>query len=98
MDKNQLQKLQELVDEVNKHCYNYYVLGNPTISDAEFDILYDKLLEEEKRLNVVLPDSPTQKVGGDPIETIEKDTDRDNFMSAAEAAEYGLIDKVITKR
>ena len=45
MDKNQLQKLQELVDEVNKHCYNYYVLGNPTISDAEFDILYDKLLE-----------------------------------------------------
>ena len=35
---------------------------------------------------------------GKPIEIIEKDTERDNFMSAAEAAEYGLIDKVITKR
>ena len=35
---------------------------------------------------------------GKPIEVIEKDTERDNFMSAAEAAEYGLIDKVITKR
>lgn len=35
---------------------------------------------------------------GKPLEVIEKDTDRDNFMSAAEAAEYGLIDKVITKR
>ena len=34
---------------------------------------------------------------GKPLEVIERDTERDNFMSAAEAAEYGLIDKVITK-
>ena len=35
---------------------------------------------------------------GKPLEVIEKDTERDNFMSANEAMEYGLIDKVITKR
>lgn len=35
---------------------------------------------------------------GQPIETIEKDTDRDNFMSAKEAKNYGLIDEVFTKR
>lgn len=35
---------------------------------------------------------------GKPLEIIQQDTDRDNFMSAAEAAEYGLIDKVISKR
>ena len=35
---------------------------------------------------------------GKPLEVIEQDTERDNFMSANEAAEYGLIDKVITKR
>ena len=35
---------------------------------------------------------------GQPIERIERDTDRDNFLSAQEAAEYGLIDKVLTKR
>ncbi len=35
---------------------------------------------------------------GQPIETIEKDTDRDNFMSAEEAKKYGLIDEVFTKR
>ena len=35
---------------------------------------------------------------GKPLEVIERDTERDNFMSAAEAMEYGLIDKVITKR
>ncbi|MNO01277.1 ATP-dependent Clp protease proteolytic subunit [compost metagenome] len=34
---------------------------------------------------------------GQPIEKIERDTDRDNFMSAVEAKEYGLIDKVIEK-
>ena len=33
---------------------------------------------------------------GQPLERIEKDTDRDNFLSAQEAAEYGLIDKVLT--
>ena len=35
---------------------------------------------------------------GQPVEQIERDTDRDNFLSAAEAAEYGLIDKVLAKR
>ena len=35
---------------------------------------------------------------GQPIETIEKDTDRDNFMSAEEAQNYGLVDEVFTKR
>ena len=35
---------------------------------------------------------------GKPLEQIEKDTERDNFMTAKEAAEYGLIDKVIDKR
>ena len=35
---------------------------------------------------------------GQSLETIERDTERDNFMSAQEALEYGLIDKVITKR
>lgn len=44
-----------------------------------------------EHLNTILADRT-----GQPIERIEKDTDRDNFMSAAEAKEYGLIDEVIT--
>ena len=46
-----------------------------------------------ENINKILADAT-----GKPIEEIRRDTDRDNFMSAAEAAEYGLIDKVITKR
>jgi ATP-dependent Clp protease protease subunit len=46
-----------------------------------------------ERLNKILADRT-----GQSIETIAKDTDRDNFMSAEQAQEYGLIDKVIDKR
>lgn len=35
---------------------------------------------------------------GQPLEVIERDTDRDNFMSATQAVEYGLVDSVMTKR
>ena len=46
-----------------------------------------------ENINQILADAT-----GKPIETIRQDTERDNFMSADQAAEYGLIDKVITKR
>ena len=53
--------------------------------------IYDPYIT--KILNKILSENT-----GKPLEVIERDTERDNFMSAAEAAEYGLIDKVITKR
>lgn len=62
-----MDKMRELVDLLNKHCYNYYVLDNPTISDGEFDKLYDSLVKMEKETGVVLEDSPTKRVGGEPI-------------------------------
>lgn len=56
-------QMRELVDLLNKHSYNYYVLDSPTISDKEYDQLYDKLVEMEKQTGIILPDSPTQRVG-----------------------------------
>ena len=64
--------MQKLVEEINKHCYNYYVLDNPTISDKEFDALYDRLVQMEKETGIVLPTSPTQRVGGPILEGFEK--------------------------
>lgn len=60
---------------------------------TDIQIQAEWLLKMKRNLNKILSDNT-----GKPIEVIEKDTDRDNFMSAAEAVEYGLIDKVITKR
>lgn len=59
--------MQELVDYLNKTAHAYYVLDNPLISDAEWDKLYNQLLKMEKETGLVLPDSPTHRVGGAPL-------------------------------
>ena len=69
-----MDRMKWLVEELNKHCYNYYVLDNPTISDAEFDKLYDELLILEKQTGIVLDDSPTKRVGGDVLDGFKKRT------------------------
>ena len=51
------------------------------------------ILDTKKRLNKMLSEAT-----GQPLEVIERDTERDNFMTAQQALEYGLIDKIIDKR
>lgn len=59
------EQIKRLTDEINRHNYNYYMLDNPTISDYEFDRLLNQLILLEKQYpDYVLPDSPTQRVGG----------------------------------
>ncbi len=69
---NDLDRMKELVDIVNYHNYNYYTLDNPTISDAEYDKLYDELITLEQKTGVVLPESPSQRVGGEILKGFEK--------------------------
>jgi DNA ligase (NAD+) len=59
--------MKALIDEISRHNYHYYTLDQPTISDKEWDALYDKLLELEKETGIVLPSSPTQRVGGETL-------------------------------
>lgn len=62
------QRLRKLRDEINEHDHRYYVLGRPTISDREYDKLFEELKElEAEHPDLVAPDSPTQRVGGAPI-------------------------------
>lgn len=63
-----LEEMRKLVDKLNEHSYRYYVLDRPVISDKEYDELYDKLLDLEKQTNIILPDSPTIRVGGEVLE------------------------------
>ena len=62
-----VERMKELVALLNKYGYEYYVLDEPTVSDKQYDELYNELLALEKTSGVILPDSPTRKVGGDPI-------------------------------
>ena len=65
MSKEAKEKIDNLTRQINEHNYQYYVLDNPTISDYEFDMLLNELIELEKEFpSLILPDSPTQRVGG----------------------------------
>ena len=66
------ERLEFLIKEIEKHNRNYYQLDNPTISDAEYDKLYYELVDLEKELGIVLPNSPTQRVGGDILKGFKK--------------------------
>lgn len=83
-----MDEMQELVNLINYHNYNYYCLDNPTISDAEWDKLYDKLLEMEVKTGVVLPDSPTKKVGGEPLSAFKKYTHEITLYSLEKCNQY----------
>ncbi len=59
-------KIIELSKIIETHNYNYYILAQPTISDYDFDMMLNELIELEKQHpDLILPDSPTQRVGGD---------------------------------
>ena len=60
---------------------------------TEIRIVAEQILKTKKKLNEILAANT-----GQPLEVIERDTERDNYMTAAEAQAYGLIDKVIDKR
>ncbi|MBB6675561.1 NAD-dependent DNA ligase LigA [Cohnella nanjingensis] len=66
-----LQRIRELVNELNVHAHRYYTEDNPTISDKEYDALYDELSRLEAETGVILPDSPTHRVGGDILKGFE---------------------------
>ncbi|PAK52040.1 NAD-dependent DNA ligase LigA [Paenibacillus sp. 7541] len=57
--------MEELIAELNKYNYHYYTLDEPLISDKEYDALYDQLVALESESGIILPDSPTQRVGGE---------------------------------
>ena len=60
---------------------------------TEIEIAAEHILRTKKKLNTILSENT-----GQPYETIVKDTERDNWLTAQEALEYGLIDKVMEKR
>jgi DNA ligase (NAD+) len=62
----------ELRDELRFHGHRYYVLDDPVIGDDQYDALLDELRAlETEHPELVTPDSPTQRTGGEPIERLE---------------------------
>ena len=81
-------KMSELIEKINEANYNYYVLDNPTISDKEWDKMYDELIKLEKESGIILPSSPTQKVGGNPLSSFKKVKHKRKLMSLDKAQSF----------
>ena len=90
MNKNEAKKkIEKLREEINNHNYKYYIENNPIISDFEFD----KLLKELEKLesdfpDLVTTDSPTQRVGGEPLEGFESVEHKLPMLSLANTYTY----------
>lgn len=76
----------------NSEVMIHQPLGGAEGQASDIAIRAKRILNMRDKLNAILAER-----SGQPLERIEKDTDRDYFMSAAEAKEYGLVDKVIEK-
>ena len=86
------EKAKELRRQIETANYNYYVLDNPTISDAE----YDRLMRELEQLETAYPelrtpDSPTQRVGAQPLDEFKTVTHRVPMLSLDNAMDEGEI-------
>ena len=95
-----MSRMRELVDILNKYAHEYYVLDNPTVSDKEYDKLYDELVSLEKQTGEILFDSPTKRVGGEPISAFKKHTHIERLYSLDKATEFESLiafDKRIKK-
>ncbi len=67
-----MNRQRELCDILNRWAYEYYVLDAPSVPDREYDRLYDELRELERESGVVYADSPTRRVGGEPVKGFRK--------------------------
>ena len=77
----------------NSEIMIHQPLGGAQGQASDIKIAAEHILKTKRKLNQILAHN-----SGKPVEQVERDTDRDNYLSAQEALEYGLIDKVFTKR
>lgn len=76
------ERLKDIKKQLNEWSYQYYVLDKPDVEDAVYDSLFAELKKlEDKHPELVTPDSPTQRVGGEPSKKFEKFTHRIRMMS-----------------
>ena len=61
-----------LVQALNKAAEDYYSKGESSISDREYDLMYDQLVELEQQTGIILPDSPTNRVGYQAVSKLKK--------------------------
>lgn len=91
------ERMKQLVDLINKYNYEYYILDKPTVADIEYDRLLDELFKLERDTGIVLPNSPTHKVGSEPISKFTKVTHTNRLYSLEKSQSIQEIEDWITR-
>ncbi|MGN1066360.1 MAG: NAD-dependent DNA ligase LigA [Candidatus Fimimonas sp.] len=89
--------MREMVDQLNAWAYEYYVLDNPSVADTQYDALYDRLVLLEKQTGVVLADSPTRRVGGEPLKNFVQHRHLKRLYSLDKVQSFGELAEWIAK-
>lgn len=89
--------MRQMVDQLNKWAYEYYVLDNPTVPDTQYDALYDQLVLLERQSGIVLPDSPTKRVGGQPLKNFTEHRHLKRLYSLDKVQSFGELREWIDK-
>lgn len=89
--------MEEMVETLNRWAYEYYVLDAPSVSDQHYDALYDRLTALEKKEGRVLPDSPTKRIGGEPLKNFEKYNHLEKSYSLDKVQSFNELEAWVTK-
>lgn len=90
MDKSTIERVQQLRQLLDQYSYEYHVLDQPTVPDSEYDRLLHELIHiETEHPELVTPDSPTQRVGAEPLKAFKKVTHKSPMLSLGNAFDEG---------
>jgi len=92
-----MDRIRELIDQLNKWAYEYYVLDNPSVPDREYDRLYDELKLLEQQTGRIDFDSPTKRVGGEPIKGFERHEHISRLYSLDKSVSFDELDAFFTR-
>lgn len=92
-----MDRMRELIDILNKWAYEYYVLDNPSVPDSEYDRLYDELRRLEEAAGKVEPDSPTRRVGGEPVKAFARHKHISRLYSLDKSVTYEELSAFFTR-
>ena len=91
-------RIKELAGLINNHNKKYYLNDNPEITDAEFDLLLNELIElEKKNPKLKLPDSPTNKVGGHISENFLKHQHQEPMYSLENISNFKELEDFLKR-
>ena len=94
----QIIRMKALIEQLNKYSYEYYTLGQPSVSDETYDHYYDELVVLEEETGIILSNSPTQKVGNTTLTGLKKVVHKYPMLSLNKTKKVEELEKFINNK